>query len=77
MTADSSSVQLARQLQQIAAEFDHVARDAHGLGRRIAAALGGSTTQADQQMLAGLSQVSGSARQAQQALSAAAATLHR
>ncbi len=67
--------QTARQLQHLAAQFDAVARTARNLDARARGALGGSATGADRAMVSGLLQISSSARDAQQSLSAAAGAL--
>jgi hypothetical protein len=68
---------IATELRRVAAELDGVARQAGLLSDKANAALAGSATNADRRMLAGLRRVSGSARRAQQAVSAAASAMHR
>jgi hypothetical protein len=67
--------QLARRLQHAAAELDRAVRQVHGVEGRVRSTIGASATAADQRMLSALGRVTGSARGAQQALSAAAGGL--
>jgi len=69
--------QLARRLQAAAAELDRAVHQVRGVEGRVRSTIGASATAADKRMLASLGQVSGSARGAQQALSAAAAGLRK
>ncbi|HEV2857684.1 MAG TPA: hypothetical protein VGW80_04700 [Solirubrobacterales bacterium] len=66
---------LVRRLQNAAAELDDVVHQVRGVEQRVGASIGASATAADRRMLSALGQVSGSARGAQQALSAAAGGL--
>lgn len=68
---------LVRELQEVAAELDQVVRQVRGVEARVRATIGSSATGADRRMISALSQVSGSTRGAQQALSAAAGSLGR
>lgn len=68
---------LVRELREVTAELDLVARQTQGVGARVQATIGSSATGADRRMLAALGQVSASVRGAQQALSAAAGGLQR
>lgn len=77
MPSTPAQGQIGRQLESIAAELDQVNTQVRKLEVKVAATLGGSATKADKALLAGLSVVSSSAQQAQQAVSAAATTLHR
>jgi hypothetical protein len=67
--------ELVSRLQDAAAEFDRVVHQVHGVEGRVRSAIGASATAADKRMLSALGHVTGSARGAQQALSAAAAVL--
>jgi hypothetical protein len=64
-------------LQDVAAELDLVTRQVRGVEARVRATVGSSATGVDRRMLSALSQVSGSTRGAQQALSAAAGSMRR
>jgi hypothetical protein len=66
-----------RQLQDVAAELDGVVHQVRGVEQRVQATIGATATAADKRMLSSLSRVSGSARGAQQALSAAAGELRK
>jgi hypothetical protein len=77
MSSARDQSQLARQLQDVAAELDRVVHQVHGIEQRVQTTIGATATAADKRMLSALSQVSGSARGAQQALSAAAGGLRR
>jgi hypothetical protein len=66
---------LVRRLQEAAAELDRVVQQVHGVEGRVRSTIGASATAADRRMLSSLGQVTGSARGAQQALSAAAGGL--
>jgi hypothetical protein len=77
MPAGRDSARIARQLQDVAAELDQVTRQVRGVEEKVGATLGSSATGADKRMLSSLSRVSGSTREAQQALSAAASALRK
>lgn len=77
MPRGSDSAQVARQLQDVAAELDQVTRQVRGVEEKVLITLGSTATGADKRMLSGLSRVSGSTREAQQALSAAASALRK
>jgi hypothetical protein len=77
MSSARHQSQLARQLQDVAAELDRVVHQVHGVEQRVQTTIGATATAADKRMLSALSQASGSARGAQQALSAAAGGLRR
>lgn len=67
--------QVARQLRDVASELDLAVRQVRAVEERVRSTIGSTATGADKRMLAALSQVSGSARGAQQSLSAAAGSL--
>jgi hypothetical protein len=75
MTSTRDNGQLVRQLHEVAAELDSAVRQVRGVEGRVRSSIGSSATGADKRMLSALSQVSGSARGAQQAVSAAAGRL--
>ena len=77
MTPTRDSGRLMRQLQDVAAELDHAVRQMRGVQGRVRATIGSTATGADKRLLSALSQASGSARGAQQAVSAAAGGLGR
>lgn len=64
-----------RQLQDIAAELDFTVRQMRGVEGRVRATIGSTATGADKRMLSALSRASGSARGAQQAVSAVVGSL--
>lgn len=77
MSPGQDSGQVARQLQDVAAELDQVTRQVRGAQERVQVTLGSSATGADKQMLAALNRVAAPTREAQQALSAAAGALRK
>jgi hypothetical protein len=77
MAAGGRSTDVARRLQQVAAELHGVADQVRAAGNRAQRALGSTATGADRQMLAGLGRAASSAQGAQQALSAAATSLRK
>ncbi|HET7589164.1 MAG TPA: hypothetical protein VFK14_03110 [Solirubrobacterales bacterium] len=68
---------LVRRLQDAAAELDRAARQVGGVEERVRSTIGATATAADRQMLSALDRAAGSARGAQQALSAAAGELRK
>jgi hypothetical protein len=66
---------LLGQLHDVAAELDAAVRQVRVVEDRVRSSIGSTATGADKRMLSALSQVSGSARGAQQAASAAAGRL--
>lgn len=68
---------LQRRLHDAAAELDRAARQVREVEARVRATIGASATAADRRMLSSLSQVESSAREARQALSAAAGGVAR
>lgn len=66
---------LVLRLQEVAAELDQSVRQVRAVEARVRSTLGSTTTGADKRMLSALGLAAGSARGAQQALSAAASGL--
>lgn len=66
-----------RRLQDAAGELDYLVHQVRGVEQRIQSTIGATATAADKRMLGSLSQVAGSTRGAQQALSAAAGEMRK
>lgn len=68
---------LVRDLREVASELDHAVRQVRVVEAKVRSTIGSSATGADRRMISALGQVAGSARGAQQALSAAAGGLRK